>query len=175
MSKKLTDLSQIAQGSISIDDLIYLVDDAGGTPTSYKTPLSQMYDIFPLTGGNGASQTINGGANASGNLNLSSTSNATKGSIFLGDSTDGFEFDQSSNDFNFYVGGKKRLYLNGDFIFKSDETTAKGFQIWKYGANSGSNTPRISFYASGGTESTPTATLLNDAIANIYSLGHCGS
>jgi len=103
-------------------------------------------------------QAINGNSTAGGNLTLGSTSNATKGTIIIGDATFGL-FVNSSNNVGIGVTPTEKLHVNGvvkattlkltaltnQILLSSDSTyvgtiniaTLSANRAWKYPNNSG--------------------------------------
>lgn len=101
-----------------VGNTITLSSSGSGSPLTFTQGLVNILGTVHNTffTGAGTDQTLYGGADATGSLHLSSTSNATKGKIYFGVGTSGMQYDEPTD----------ALYLpslNAGGILKTDVTT----------------------------------------------------
>lgn len=82
-----------------VGNTITLSSSGTGTPLTFTAGLFNTLGTVKNTffTGSGSGQTLFGGGIASGDLNISSTSHATKGTIFFGVGSSGMQYDETDN------------------------------------------------------------------------------
>lgn len=158
----------------------------GGTAGTSKINLSgdatvfisaRAEDLVKLSGESGG-QIITGGTDASDNLDLSSTSNATKGQIRLGDNSTGLFFDETNSrvaigeaEFTMTVNGSE---FGSKFSGHTDSSTEAIFEAHAH--NDTAAWGGVIYGArSRGTGAVPTIVQSGDALARFIGTGYDGT